>query len=118
MKPIRFFFSSENLWWDDWLYSNINKEGDKETTSRNRVQEYINLKYLACKGFGDGGKRGEENFRVSGLDTKVACNIIHSMGNAIKGAYLDCGRRQGKLNFDLIALCLTMLPGNSNINWI
>ena len=73
---------------------------------------------MACKGFGDGGKRGEENFRVSDLDTKVDCNIIHSMGNAIKGAYLDCGRRQGKIKFWFNCTVLTTLPGNSNINWI
>lgn len=40
-------------------------------------------------------KEGEENFRVSGLETKVACNIIHSMGNAIKEHIWTV--RQGKL---------------------
>lgn len=58
-------------------------------------------------GFRDGGKRGQENFRVAGMDLLADCDVLHRLANAEKDQIESVGEGGAKDGFSFIVLPLS-----------
>lgn len=106
MKPIRTFFS-ENLWRDNcspsWHSSSGN--GNKATTSRKRFREYIDLIWheRASRMWEREGRRVSEF--LASIPRWIVI-LFTEWEMPWKEHIWAVGEGRGKLNFDLIVLCL------------
>lgn len=94
MKPIRTFFS-ENLWRDDCSPAGIAAVGME-------IKRPLQERGFKSILFDMRGLQGCEKEREGGFQSfwhQHLCDIIHRMGNAMKRAYMGCGRREGKIKF-------------------